>query len=115
VGQSKEGRIVPKYLFRASYTDQGAAGILKEGGSGRASAVEQLVSSVGGTVEAQYWALGEDDYFLIAELPDAAAATAASMTVGASGAARVTTAQLLSAEDLDEAVRRGAAYRPPGA
>ena len=106
---------MPKYLFRASYTAQGAAGVLKEGGSGRASAVEQLVSSVGGTVEAQYWAFGEDDYFLIADLPDGAAAAAASMTVGASGAARVTTAELLTAEDLDEAVRRSPQYRAPGA
>ena len=106
---------MPKYLFRASYTAQGAAGILKEGGSGRVTAVEQLVSSVGGTVEAQYWALGEDDYFLIADLPDAAAAAAASMTVGASGAARVTTSPLLTAEELDEVVRRRAEYRAPGA
>ena len=105
---------MPKYLFRASYTAQGTAGILKEGGSGRVTAIEQLVSSLGGTVEAQYWALGEDDYFVIADLPDAAAAAAASLTVGASGAAKVTTAELLTAQDLDEAVRRRAEYRPPG-
>jgi hypothetical protein len=40
---------------------------------------------------------------------------AASITVGASGAARVTTAELLTAEDLDEAVRRSPQYRAPGA
>lgn len=105
---------MPKYVFRASYTAQGAAGILKEGGSGRVSAVEQLVASVGGTVEAQYWALGEDDYLLIADLPDAAAAAAASITVGASGAAKVTTSPLLTAEELDEVVRRRTEYRAPG-
>ena len=105
---------MPKYLFRASYTAEGAAGILKEGGRGRAAAVETLVASLGGTVEAQYWGFGQDDYFLVADLPDAVAAATASLTVAASGAARVTTVPLLTAADIDEAVGRRAEYRPPG-
>lgn len=104
-----------KFLFKASYTAAGAAGVLKDGGSGRQAAVESLVASVGGTVESMYWALGSDDFFLVADLPDAAAAAAASLTVGASGAARVETAQLLSAADVDEAVKRRVDYRAPGA
>jgi len=106
---------MPKYLFRASYTASGAAGVLKEGGSGRAKAVDALVKSVGGSAEAMYWAFGSDDFFLIADLPDAAAAAAASLTVGASGAASVTTSELLTAADVDEIVRRRVEYRPPGA
>ena len=106
---------MPKYLFRGSYTAAGAAGVLKEGGSNRAAAVETMVKGLGGTVESNYWAFGEDDFFIVADLPDAAAAAAASLTVSASGAVRVTTTQLMTAGDLDEATRRTADYRPPGA
>ncbi|CAN5645624.1 hypothetical protein BH24CHL9_BH24CHL9_00710 [soil metagenome] len=106
---------MPKFLFRGSYTAAGAAGVLKDGGSGRAAAVEALVKSLGGTVESNYWAFGEDDFFIVVDLPDAAAAAAASLTVGASGAVRVTTTQLMSASDLDEVTRRSVDYRPPGA
>ncbi|CAN5739131.1 hypothetical protein BH23CHL8_BH23CHL8_12720 [soil metagenome] len=106
---------MPKFLFRGSYTAAGAAGVLKDGGSGRAAAVEALVKSLGGTVESNYWAFGEDDFFIVVDLPDAAAAAAASLTVGASGAVRVTTTQLMSASDLDEVTRRSVDYRAPGA
>ncbi len=49
---------MPKYLFQASYTAEGAKGLLKEGGTKRRAAVEQLIKSVGGTLEAFYFALG---------------------------------------------------------
>jgi uncharacterized protein with GYD domain len=105
---------MPKYMFRASYTAAGAAGVLKEGGSARAKAVEAMVKSVGGKVESMYWAFGADDFILIADAPDAAAAAAASLTVGASGVASVTTAELLTAADIDKIVRRKVEYRAPG-
>ncbi|HET7676709.1 MAG TPA: GYD domain-containing protein [Candidatus Limnocylindrales bacterium] len=105
---------MPKYLFRASYSAAGATGVLKEGGTARVEAVTALVASVGGRVESAYWTFGADDFLLIAELPDSKAAAAASMTVGASGAARVTTSELLTAADVDEIVRRRVEYRPPG-
>ena len=106
---------MPKFLFRGSYTAAGAAGVLKEGGTARAAAVARLTEGLGGTVEANYWAFGEDDFFIIVDLPDAAAAAAASLTVGASGAVRVTTTQLMTASDLDEVTRRSVDYRAPGA
>lgn len=105
---------MPKYLFRASYSAAGAAGLLKEGGTARAKVVQALVESGGGKVEAIYWAMGADDFLLIADLPNTAAAAAASLTVGASGAASVTTSELLTAADVDELVKRRIDYRPPG-
>ena len=106
---------MPKFMLRASYTAAGAAGVLKEGGSGRAKAIEALAKSVGGTVESAYWALGADDFYCIADLPDTAAAAALSLTVGASGAASITTAQLFTAAEVDDIVGRRVEYRPPGA
>ena len=106
---------MPTFLYRARYTAAGAAGLLKEGGTARAAAVESMVASVGGTVVSQYWVVGEDDYIAIVELPDAESAAAGSLTVGASGAVSITTSQLFSASDVDGIVRRRTDYRAPGA
>lgn len=103
------------YLFRASYTQKGIEGVLKEGGTARAAAVEKLVASVGGRVICQFWAFGADDFVAVAELPDNAAAARLAATVGATGTSSVTTTVLLTAAEIDDAVRRGVEYRAPGA
>jgi len=110
-----------KYLIRGSYTAAGAAGVLSEGGMGRAAAVQALMRSLDGTLESIYWAFGAEDFFIIAELPDAAAAAVGSLTIAASGAATVTVTPLLTASDLDDVADRVGSgshkveYRPPGA
>jgi uncharacterized protein with GYD domain len=104
-----------KYLLQVSYTAEGAKGLLKEGGTSRRSAIEDLVKQNGGTVEAFYFAFGEDDVVLIVESPDAKTVTALSLTVGASGAASVRTTVLLTPEEVDDATQLSIAYRAPGA
>lgn len=106
---------MPKYLLHGSYTAAGAAGVLRDGGMGRAAAIEELITSLGGAVESNYWAFGRDDFFVVAEMPDSEAAIVASLTISASGAAGVTTTPLISAAELDDAVSRTAEYRAPGA
>jgi uncharacterized protein with GYD domain len=103
------------YLFRAHYTQAGIAGVLKEGAASRLKAVDELARSVGGRVEAAYWAFGDDDFIMIAELPNNAAAAAAATRVSASGVAGITTTVLLTAAEVDEARGIGVTYRPPGA
>ena len=44
-----------------------------------------MAASVGGRIKSSYWALGDDDFVTIGELPDNAAAMAIAATVGASG------------------------------
>jgi len=105
---------MPKYLFHGGYTAAGAAGLLKEGGTGRAEAVKQLAASVGGTVESIYWAFGAEDYYIVVDLPDAHAAAALSLSVSASGAVHATTSELMTAADVDNVARRTVTYRPPG-
>ena len=105
---------MPKFLFRASYSAAGAAGVLKEGGTARVKAVTALVESAGGKVESIYWAMGADDFLMIADLKSTADAAAASLTVGATGAASVTTSELLTAKDIDAIAKRKVNYRPPG-
>jgi uncharacterized protein with GYD domain len=105
---------MPKFLVRASYTQSGIAGVLREGGSSRVKAIQELAASVGGSADAIYWALGEDDFFMIADLPDNTAAAAVAATVGATGTARVTTVPLLSADEVDRIAHTSVEYRPPG-
>jgi len=104
-----------KFLWKASYTSDGVKGVLKEGGSGRQSAVEKVVEGLGGKVEAFYFALGEHDVYVIAELPDTVTATAVSLTVNASGIVALQTVELLTPEQVDEASKKSVDYRAPGA
>ena len=43
---------MPKFMVKASYTTEGARGLLKEGGTGRRAADQKLTESLGGKVEA---------------------------------------------------------------
>jgi len=106
---------MPKYLMRGSYIGDGAAGLLKEGGSARVEAATSAAASVGGTVECMYFAFGETDVFGIGEFPDDASAAAFALMANASGAMKVTTTPLMTAADLDEAAKKSPTYRPPGA
>jgi uncharacterized protein with GYD domain len=82
---------MPKYLFEASYTAEGAKGIIKEGAAARRAAIEKAAASVGGKLECFYFAFGDVDAYVIADLPDNAAAAAMALTVGASGKAATKT------------------------
>ncbi len=104
-----------KYLLQASYTQEGLAGLSKEGGTSRRAALTETIEGVGGSLESFYYAFGKDDLFIIAGLPDDAAATAVSLALGAAGALTVSVTVLVTAETVDEAIARSVPYRPPGA
>jgi uncharacterized protein with GYD domain len=105
---------MPKYLWKGNYRPDGAKGLLKEGGTARVKAVEKLLQSVGGTLEAYYYALGEHDAYLIVDLPDNASAAAVSMAIAAAGVTKIQTIPLLTPEEIDQAAKKPARYRPPG-
>ena len=104
-----------KYLIRANYTLSGTKGLIKKGGSIRRATVEQMLTSLGGKMESFYYALGDTDVFIIADVPDAKSAAAISLTVNAAGGAQVTTIPLMTPEEMDEACKKSVRYRPPGA
>ena len=105
---------MPKFLIQATYTPEGTRGLLKEGASGRHAAVEQAVTSLGGKLEAMYFAFGEDDIVLIVDFPDPVSMAAVSLTVKASGALHTRAIPLLTVEEIDEATRRQVTFRSPG-
>jgi len=105
---------MPKYLFQVNYVGEGVKGLLKEGGSSRRAATEKMVQSMGGKIEAYYFAFGEYDCYVIADLPDSAAAAAVALTVNASGAVAAKTTVLMTPEEVDSAVKKSPIYRAPG-
>ena len=104
-----------KYLVQANYVGEGLKGLLKEGGSSRQAAVEALFESVGGKIEAFYYAFGDADLFIIADLPDNITAAALSLIVNAAGTAAAKVTVLLTPAEIDAAAKKSASYRPPGA
>lgn len=104
---------MPKYLWRVSYFQDGAQGLLAQGGSARAAAITEMVESVGGSVESCHFAFGEDDLFVIGEVPDDVAAAALAIRTAAVGAAVSRTVGLLTPAQVDAAVALEVTYRPP--
>ena len=92
-----------KYLFQANYVGDGVQGLLKDGGSKRRAVVEKLFQSLGGSLEAFYYAFGDTDLYIIAEFPNHAAVTAFVLTVTATGTVTVKTTVLLTPEEIDAA------------
>jgi uncharacterized protein with GYD domain len=105
---------MPKYLIKASYTAEGAKGVLKDGGSKRREIAEQALKSAGGRMEAFYFAFGDTDAFVIVDAPDHASVSAASLAINASGAVRTETVVLITPEEIDQAAKRSVIYRAPG-
>src|SRR4030095_2483575 len=105
---------MPKYLLQTSYTAEGAKGVLKDGGTKRRAAAQTAIESLGGKLEAFYFAFGETDVVSIADLPDAASAAAASLAVAASGGARGHVVGLVTPEQTDATDKKSMKYPPPG-
>lgn len=105
---------MPKYLVIASYTAEGIRGVLKDGGTKRRQAAEAALKSVGGKVEAFYFAFGDQDVVAIIDAPDNATVAAASMAIAASGAVQTKTIVLLTPEEVDQATKKTTTYQPPG-
>ena len=105
---------MPKILWKVKYSSEGAKGVLKDGGSKRKAVVEELLRAHGGRLECFYFAFGDDDAYLIADVPSNTEAAATAMVVGASGAAQLSTTVLLTPEEIDAAAKVSLDYRPPG-
>jgi uncharacterized protein with GYD domain len=106
--------MMAKYLIAASYTAEGAKGLLKESGTKRRQAAEQAIKSAGGTMEGFYFAFGDNDAYVIVDAPDHASIAAASVSINASGAVRSKTVVLLTPEEIDQAIKKTVTYRAPG-
>ena len=88
---------MPKYLIKANYTLEGLKGVRAKGARSRADVVGNMVNGMGGTVESFYFAFGDDDVYVVADLPDDTSAV-----------------KLLTVEQADAALGLSVDYVPPG-
>jgi len=105
---------MPKYMYLARYTTEGAKGVAREGGSGRRAAIQKMAESAGGKLEGFYFGFGEVDAYVILDYPDNITAAAVALAVNQSGGATVTTVPLLTPEEVDKAGKKTIEYRAPG-
>ena len=103
-----------KYLVQVNYVGEGVKGLLKDGGSKRRAVVEKLFKSMGGTIEAFYYAFGDTDLYIIGDFPDHATVAATILTVTSTGTVTCKTTVLLTPEELDAAAKKTPTYSPPG-
>lgn len=105
---------MPKFLVHANYTAEGTKGLLQEGATHRRKAVEELLVSLGGRLEAFYFTFGEADAVLIIELPNNESALSVGLAVRASGMVQSKTTVLMEIDEVERAVEHHVRYRPPG-
>ncbi len=94
-----------KYLMHGQYSIEGMKKVIQQGGTGRRSVAEQNVKSAGGVLESMYFGFENNDFYLIADLPDHAAVTALTMAVSAMGDLSIKATALMTPEEVDEAAR----------
>ena len=103
------------YLIQVSYNNQGISDLVKNP-QDRSTAIRSVIEGMGGRIESFYFAFGDYDAVVIAELPDNASAAAFAMAVGAGGAMRsYKTTVLMTMDEAVEAMRKASTvdYRPP--
>ena len=105
---------MPKFLVTASYTLEGLKGVKAKGAKSRADAVGDMIKGMGGTMESFYFAFGDADVYVVADLPDDESAAAIAFTVSAAGGATTSTVKLLTVEQADAALGLSVGYTPPG-
>ena len=105
---------MPKYLYHGSYTDSGLKGLMKDGGTKRMEVTRKAIESLGGKMEAYYFAFGCHDFYLIAEAPDNINAVTGSLIANASGTVKVSITPLISPEEVDRAAQQTMDWSPPG-
>ncbi len=103
-----------KYLVEVNYLGEGIKGLAKEGGTSRRDVVKKMIESLGGKLETFYYAFGDRDLYVIADLPDNVSMTATALTVSSLGGVATKTIVLLTPEEVDQAVKKTPLYRAPG-
>lgn len=104
---------MPKFLIQGLFTKEGAKGLAKEGGTKRRQGVEKFFGSLGGKLEALYFAFGDTDVFTIAEFPDNVSAAAVSLTANSTAAINIKVTALITPEEMDQAAQKSQSLHPP--
>jgi uncharacterized protein with GYD domain len=106
---------MPHFLIEGSYTADGLRGLAKDKASGREAAVKTALDTLGGKLIGVYYALGEEDVFVICECPDHVSAAALALAASSSGLIKTKTIPLMTVAETDKALTMNTKYRAPGA
>ena len=97
---------MPHYLVQVAYSRQGWEGLVQHP-QDRIEAVRPSIEKVGGRISSAYFAFGDFDVVLIAELPDNVSAAAIAMAFAGGGACKaVHTTPLLTSEEAVAAMKK---------
>jgi len=110
-----EGGHMAHFLFQGSYTAESLAALV-ETPEDRSVYVRSIVEKLGGKLEGFWLAFGEHDFYLIAEMPDNATATAFAISASAGGGVHhFSTVPLFTWSEGLAAMKQAklAGYRPP--
>jgi uncharacterized protein with GYD domain len=104
-----------QYMFQVSFTAEAWSKMVKEP-QNREAAIKPVFEKLGGKLVGYWFAFGESDAVVIAQLPDAVSAAAASLAATAGGAVKsLKTTVLMSVDEAMQAMKKaqGAGFRPP--
>jgi uncharacterized protein with GYD domain len=97
---------MPHYLVQVAYSREGWEALVKQP-QDRIEAVRPVIERVGGKISSAYFAFGDYDVVVIAELPDNVSAAAIAMAFAGGGACKaVHTTPLLSSEEAVAAMKK---------
>lgn len=106
---------MPYYLIQAAYTAEAVAKLVRRP-QDRLGSIRPMFKKLGGSLEGAWFAFGDYDVVLIAEMPNNVSTAALSLAVAAGGALRsIKTTPLLTAREGVKAMRKASAagYRAP--
>lgn len=104
------------YLYQGSYTADALKTLLKKPVN-RFEVVRKSIEELGGSLEGAWFAFGEYDVVMVAQMPDNVSIAALSLAVAAGGAIqRGQTTPLMTMDEGLAAMKKAAtsSYRPPG-
>jgi uncharacterized protein with GYD domain len=105
---------MPHYLQQIAYSREGWEAVVANP-QNRIEAVRPAIEKLGGKIESAWFAFGDYDIVVIAEMPDNVSIAAIAMAFAAGGACRsVHTTPLISPEEAVQALKkaRECGYRP---
>ncbi|MEV1147546.1 GYD domain-containing protein [Micromonospora sp. NPDC049799] len=98
----------------STYTVEGLKGLSADGGTKRADVVRALVENAGGRMESLHFGFGEDDTYVLCELPDHKTAAALAIAIRAAGGLDTRVVPVLTPAEVDDTTQINVAYEPPG-
>ena len=106
---------MPRYMYEVAYTPEAWAALVEKP-QDRIEAIRPAVRKLGGKIETAYFAFGDYDLVLIANMPDNVSAAALSLAASAGGSLKaIRTTPLMTIREGMRAMRQAkqSGFTPP--